>query len=255
MGTAQQAAGPAATQGPAPMPEAPIVELTHVCKSYGEGELVVPVLHDVSLAVARGDYVAIMGPSGSGKSTLMNIMGLLDVASSGSYRLEGREVTGLSDAELSRLRNREIGFVFQSFNLLPRESVLENVELPMVYGGVPRAERAERALQALRDVGLEARASFLPTQLSGGQRQRVAIARAMVMGPALLLADEPTGALDSASGEQVMGIFERLNEGGTTIVMITHEPAIAEHARVTHHIRDGRLVRTDEGEGGVADVG
>lgn len=233
----------------------PLVSLSHVDKSYGEGDLTVPVLHDVTLDVAAGDYVAVMGPSGSGKSTLMNIIGLLDVASSGSYRFAGDEVTGKSDAELSRLRNREIGFVFQSFNLLPRETALENVELPMVYAGLGRRERAERAREALVRVGLEDRADFLPTKLSGGQRQRVAIARAMVLRPSLLLADEPTGALDTASGEQVMGLFHELNDAGTTVVMITHEPSIAAHARVTRHILDGRLIGAGETGTGGADDG
>lgn len=227
---------------------APIIDLRHINKSYGERELEVPVLFDVSLRVDAGEYVAIMGPSGSGKSTLMNIIGCLDVATSGTYLLNGVDVVGRTDEELSKLRNSVIGFVFQNFNLLPRESALENVALPMIYAGIARHERLDRARIALERVGLEDRANFLPSQLSGGQRQRVAIARAMVLKPSLLLADEPTGALDTASGEQVMGLFGELNEEGVTIVMITHESTIAAHAQRTCHIKDGRLVQSLEGE-------
>jgi len=226
----------------------PVVDLRQVSKSYGEGDLVVPVLFDVTLRVAQGEYLAIMGPSGSGKSTLMNIIGCLDVATSGTYLLNGTDVSTCSDDELSDLRNRTIGFVFQNFNLLPRESALENVALPMVYAGIPRAERHERAREALARVGLEDRATFMPPQLSGGQKQRVAIARAMVMHPSLLLADEPTGALDTASGEQVMELFQGLNDEGVTVVMITHEPDIAAHARRTCYIRDGRIHAHEEGD-------
>ena len=185
--------------------------------------------------------MAIMGPSGSGKSTLMNIIGCLDVPTSGTYILDGENISGKPDAELSALRNRTIGFVFQNFNLLPRESALDNVALPMLYAGVHRRERMERARKALERVGLGDRLHFKPTQLSGGQKQRVAIARAMVMKPSLLLADEPTGALDTASGEQVMELFRQLNEEGVTIVMITHEQEIANHAHRQLMIRDGRL--------------
>ena len=218
-----------------------ILDLQNINKSYGEGKLEVPVLFDINLQVDEGEYVAIMGPSGSGKSTLMNIIGCLDVPTSGTYILAGENIAGKSDAELSRLRNRTIGFVFQNFNLLPRESALDNVALPMLYAGVPRRTRIARAKEALERVGLGDRLHFNPTQLSGGQKQRVAIARAMVMKPRLLLADEPTGALDTASGEQVMELFRQLNDEGVTIVMITHEQEIADHAHRQLMIRDGRL--------------
>ncbi len=218
-----------------------ILDLQNINKSYGDGKLEVPVLFDINLQVEAGEYVAIMGPSGSGKSTLMNIIGCLDVPTSGTYILNGETVAGRSDAELSNLRNRTIGFVFQNFNLLPRESALDNVALPMLYAGVHRRERIQRAKEALERVGLGDRLHFKPTQLSGGQKQRVAIARAMVMKPSLLLADEPTGALDTASGEQIMELFQQLNQEGVTIVMITHEPDIAKHARRQLLIRDGRL--------------
>ena len=222
-----------------------ILDLQNINKSYGDGKLEVPVLFDISLQVEEGEYVAIMGPSGSGKSTLMNIIGCLDVPTSGTYILNGENVHGKSDAELSKLRNRTIGFVFQNFNLLPRETALDNVALPMLYAGVRRKERLQRAREALERVGLAERIHFKPTQLSGGQKQRVAIARAMVMKPTLLLADEPTGALDTASGQQVMELFRQLNEEGVTIVMITHEPEVADQARRQLLIRDGRLsVRT-----------
>ena len=218
-----------------------ILDLQNINKSYGDGKLEVPVLFDISLQVEAGEYVAIMGPSGSGKSTLMNIIGCLDVPTSGTYILNGENVAGRSDVELSTLRNRTIGFVFQNFNLLPRETALDNVALPMLYAGVHRKERIQRAKEALERVGLGDRLHFKPTQLSGGQKQRVAIARAMVMKPSLLLADEPTGALDTASGEQIMELFQQLNQEGVTIVMITHEPDIAKHARRQLLIRDGRL--------------
>lgn len=224
-----------------------LLSLSHIYKSYGEGKLEVPVLFDVSLDVEKGEYVAIMGPSGSGKSTLMNIIGCLDVPTEGSYLLDKTPVQEQSDEALSEIRNKTIGFVFQNFNLLPRETALENVALPMLYAGIPRKERLERAKEALVAVGLEERMQFLPTQLSGGQKQRVAIARAMVMRPPLLLADEPTGALDSKSGEMVMEIFEKLNREGMTIVMITHEPEVARHARTQYVIRDGRI---SSGKGG-----
>ena len=225
-----------------------ILDLQGINKSYGEGKLEVPVLFDISLQVDAGEYVAIMGPSGSGKSTLMNIIGCLDVPTSGTYSLDGENVAGHSDAELSRLRNRTVGFVFQNFNLLPRETALDNVALPMLYAGVRRKERLQRARETLERVGLGDRLDFKPTQLSGGQKQRVAIARAMVMKPKLLLADEPTGALDTASGEQIMELFRQLNEEGVTIVMITHESEIARHAHRQLLIRDGRLSPREGGE-------
>lgn len=218
-----------------------ILELDHIYKDYLSGKMTVPVLKDVTLHVDEGEYVAIMGPSGSGKTTLMNIIGCLDVQTSGTYKLEGKELPQGSDKEMAMVRNQKIGFVFQTFNLLPRQTALENVELPLLYGNVPKKERKERARLALEKVGLADRVDFLPTQLSGGQKQRVAIARAIVTNPAILLADEPTGALDTASGLQIMELFETLNAEGKTVVMITHDPEIAEHAHRTVHIRDGIL--------------
>lgn len=222
-----------------------LLELQNIYKSYMNGKLEVPVLFDVNLQVERGEYLAVMGPSGSGKSTLMNIIGCLDIPTSGNYILEGEDVSGKTDDELCDIRNRKIGFVFQNFNLLPRESALENVALPLLYAGVSKNERMKRARAALEKVGLAERINYYPTQLSGGQKQRVAIARAMVGNPDILLADEPTGALDSASGKQVMEIFDRLNAEGVTIIMITHEKEIASFAKREMHIRDGRL---SEGE-------
>ncbi|QNM07024.1 ABC transporter ATP-binding protein [Qiania dongpingensis] len=218
-----------------------MLELDHIYKDYIQGKLVVPVLKDVTLHVEEGEYVAIMGPSGSGKTTLMNIIGCLDTPTSGSCRLNGSDLLHHKDKEMSRVRNRSIGFVFQSFNLLPRQSALDNVSLPLLYAGVSRKERKERAALALAKVGLEDRMDFKPTQLSGGQKQRVAIARAMVTKPSILLADEPTGALDTASGLQVMDLFEQLNAEGMTVIMITHDSEIAAHAKRTVHIRDGIL--------------
>lgn len=218
-----------------------ILELRNICKTYVQGKLDVPVLRNVSLSVEEGDYLAIMGPSGSGKTTLMNLIGCLDTPTSGEYFLEGQDLSGETDLKLSQVRLRSIGFVFQSFYLLSRQSAVENVALPLLYAGVRRKERLELARKALERVGLGDRTEFKPTQLSGGQCQRVAIARAIVNNPKILLADEPTGALDTKAGEQIMEIFQRLNQEGVTIVMITHEPQIAAHAQRTLHIRDGRL--------------
>ncbi len=231
-----------------------ILELQNICKSYGEGRFAVPILHDICFQVEKGEYVAVMGPSGSGKSTLMNIIGCLDVPTSGNFLLDGREIGSCSQDELSEIRNKTIGFVFQNFNLLPRETALENVALPMLYGKVKRKERLERAAKALESVGLSDRMNFYPTQLSGGQKQRVAIARAMVMKPLILLADEPTGALDSASGVQVMELFEELNKQGVTIVMITHDPTVAAKAKRQVLIRDGRLYTEQETEQRAGDL-
>ncbi len=225
-----------------------MIELKGIYKSYGEGELAVPVLKDVSLSVAEGDYVAIMGPSGSGKSTLMNILGCLDRADSGTYMLDGENISALSEKELSEARLHKIGFVFQTFQLLAQESALDNVALPLIYAGVERSERSKRAAESLARVGLSDRCSFLPSQLSGGQKQRVAIARAMINDPRILLADEPTGALDQASGAQVMELFKALNEDGVTIIMITHDANVAAHAKKTVHIIDGKLF-DDTGKG------
>ncbi len=220
-----------------------ILELRHVNKNYLRGKTEVPVLKDISLEVERGEYLAIMGPSGSGKTTLMNLLGCLDVPSSGEYLLDGKAVEQMSDDALAEIRNRYIGFVFQHFYLLPKMTALDNVALPLLYAGVPQKERRQRAAEALKAVGLEERVHFLPNQLSGGQCQRVAIARAMVGNPQLLLADEPTGALDTAAGEQIMEIFQKLSDQGMTIIMITHEPDIAQRAHRIYHIRDGQLLR------------
>ena len=218
-----------------------ILKLEHIYKDYIQGKMTVPVLKDVSLYVEEGEYVAIMGPSGSGKSTLMNIIGCLDLPTSGSYELAGSDVLSLNENKLADLRLGTIGFVFQNFQLLPRRSALENVALPLVYAGVRKKVRRERAREALVRVGLEDRTSFNPTQLSGGQKQRVAIARAMVNKPKILLADEPTGALDSRSSAQVMELFQKLNEEGVTVVMITHDPGIAHHAKRIVDIFDGEI--------------
>lgn len=218
-----------------------VLDLRKICKSYYQGKEAVPVLFDIDLEVQEGEYLAIMGPSGSGKSTLMNIIGLLDKPTSGYYNFDGHDISKCSDNQLSDIRNKKIGFVFQNFNLLPRQSVIENVALPLLYAGVKRKERLKMAEEMLIRVGLEDRINFKPTQLSGGQKQRVAIARAMVSHPRMLLADEPTGALDTHSGEQIMTLFHELNKEGVTIVMITHEPEIAAHADRMVTIRDGRL--------------
>ena len=225
-----------------------ILQLEHIYKDYNQEKFVVPVLKDVSFSVEEGEYVAIMGPSGSGKSTLMNIIGCLDTPTSGTYFLKGVDISGRSDSEMSKIRNKSIGFVFQNFNLLPKQSAVENVALPLLYSGVPRKERRERAKAALEKVGLEDRLEFKPTQLSGGQKQRVAIARAIVTKPDILLADEPTGALDTASGLQVMELFKQLNQEGMTIIMITHDPDIAAHAHRVMTIRDGILSSAEEEE-------
>lgn len=223
-----------------------ILKLEHIYKDYIQGKMTVPVLKDVSLCVEEGEYVAIMGPSGSGKSTLMNIIGCLDRPTSGSYELDGEDVLTLNENKLADARLNSIGFVFQTFQLLPRMSALDNVALPLVYAGVRKKVRRERAREALVRVGLEDRTSFKPTQLSGGQKQRVAIARAMVNTPKILLADEPTGALDSKSSAQVMELFSKLNQEGVTIVMITHDPGIAGHAKRVVDIFDGEISERGE---------
>ena len=223
-----------------------LLNLSHIYKDYQQEKLVVPVLKDVSLSVEEGEYVAIMGPSGSGKTTLMNIIGCLDLPTSGSYELSGQDVLACKDRELADVRLNSIGFVFQSFHLLPRESALENVALPLIYAGVKKADREKRAAAALERVGLADRVDFKPTQLSGGQKQRVAIARAMVNNPKILLADEPTGALDSKSGKQIMELFERLNEECVTIVMITHDAKIASYAKRVIRIIDGEIEEAAE---------
>ena len=219
-----------------------LLEMTDICKDYMQGKLVVPVLKHVSLQVAEGDYLAIMGPSGSGKTTLMNMIGCLDVPTSGTYLLDGENIAECSDNRLAVVRNRKIGFVFQNFYLLPKMSALDNVALPLLYAGVGKQERRERAAAALEAVGLGERKQFRPNQLSGGQCQRVALARAVVGQPRLLLADEPTGALDTAAGDQVMEIFARLHDQGVTIIVITHEQAVADRAASVIHLRDGQIV-------------
>lgn len=218
-----------------------ILEMTDVCKDYFRGKIPVPVLKDINLNVEEGEYIAIMGPSGSGKTTLMNLVGCLDVPTSGTLKLNDVDISTQTEDQLAGLRNSFIGFVFQQFHLLPEMDARDNVALPLLYAGVGLKERRERAEEALKMVGLEERIHFKPNQLSGGQCQRVAIARAVVGKPKLLLADEPTGALDTASGEQVMEIFSELNRQGITIVMITHEPSIAACANKVYHIRDGVL--------------
>ena len=224
----------------------PILKLTDICKDYIQGKEPVRVLKNVNLTVERGEYIAIMGPSGSGKTTLMNIIGCLDVPT-GTYELDGKNLQNLSDNDLADIRNRHLGFVFQSFHLMPKMDALDNVALPLLYAGVSLKERRERAEEALNAVGLAERIHFLPNQMSGGQCQRVAIARAMVGKPDLLLADEPTGALDTKSGQQIMEIFRNLSKDGMTILMITHAPEIAACANKTYHILDGEL-QTGEGE-------
>ncbi len=224
-----------------------ILELNHIYKDYVQGSMVVPVLKDVTLHVEEGEYVAIMGPSGSGKSTLMNIVGCLDLPTKGEYKLDGVDVLLQKENELADIRLNKIGFVFQTFQLLPRQTALENVALPLIYAGISKKERNRLAAEALDRVGLSDRLSFVPNQLSGGQKQRVAIARAMVNKPKILLADEPTGALDSKSGKQVMELFAKLNEEGVTVIMITHDGEIARHAGRTVDIFDGEISeRTQE---------
>ena len=219
-----------------------VVQMRNICKSYPLGKDTVPVLKNVSLDVEEGDYLAIMGPSGSGKTTLMNIIGCLDTPTSGRYLLSGEDVSKASDNQLADIRNQQLGFVFQSFFLLPKLDALDNVALPLLYAGVPKEKRRRRAAKALKMVGLEDRMNHRPNQLSGGQCQRVAIARAMIARPKLLLADEPTGALDSVSGHQVMELFQELNDMGTTIVLITHEPEVGACAKHLRRIRDGELL-------------
>ncbi|HYJ06612.1 MAG TPA: ABC transporter ATP-binding protein [Chthoniobacterales bacterium] len=226
-------------------PRGPIViNIENITKHYVMGEETVHALRGVTLQIHRNEYLAIMGPSGSGKSTLMNMLGCLDTPSSGSYEFNGKDVSAMNDDELATIRNHEIGFVFQTFNLLPRSTSLRNVELPLIYAGIDPETREERAAQSLRDVGLGDRMYHKPNELSGGQRQRVAIARALVNNPSIILADEPTGNLDSRTGEEIMSLLENLYQNGNTIILVTHEADIAAHARRTIHLRDG-VVESD----------
>ena len=222
-----------------------LIETVDLWKTYVMGTEEIHALRGVSLSIERGEYVAIMGPSGSGKSTLMNLIGCLDTPTKGQYFINGNLVSEMTDDELARIRNKEIGFVFQTFNLLPRASSLHNVELPLIYSGVASEKRVEMARQALRHVDLENRMYHKPNELSGGQRQRVAIARALVNNPSILLADEPTGNLDTATGNEIMALFERLYQQGNTIVLVTHEHDIALHAHRVIHVRDGKVERDE----------
>ena len=224
------------------MPKQAVITLEGIKKTYVNGKLTVPVLHGIDLSIYEGEFTSIMGPSGSGKSTFMNILGCLDPPTEGSYRLDGQEVAHLSDDELAYVRNKRIGFVFQSFNLLPKLTALDNVALPMVYAGVSKQERKERASQLLTELGLGTRLDHMPAELSGGQRQRVAIARALANDPAIIMADEPTGNLDSKASLDVMHIFTELYEQGRTIILVTHEPDIAEYAGRNVVLRDGLIV-------------
>ncbi len=219
-----------------------LIEIKDVTKVYDMGAVQVRALNGIDLAIEQGEYVAIMGSSGSGKSTLMNLVGCLDTPTSGTYRLNGTEVGGLSDQQLAAIRNKEIGFVFQTFNLLPRTSALHNVELPLIYAGISRSERRKKALEALQRVGLGDRVDHQPNELSGGQRQRVAVARALVNGPSILLADEPTGNLDSKTSEEIMQLFNELHTGGNTVILVTHEPDIAAYARRQVVLKDGKVL-------------
>jgi putative ABC transport system ATP-binding protein len=232
----------------------PLIETRELWKTYVMGTEEVHALSGVSISIERGEYVAIMGPSGSGKSTLMNLIGCLDTPTKGTYLLNGKQASQMNDDELARIRNEEIGFVFQTFNLLPRASALHNVELPMIYAGVPSKVRHERANKALEKVELSDRKNHRPNELSGGQRQRVAIARALVNNPSILLADEPTGNLDSKTGIEIMNLFARLHEGGNTIILVTHEPDVAAYAHRVIHIRDGKVEKDVVHERPVATV-
>ncbi len=234
--------------GDTPTPDT-VILTHHLTREYVMGAEVVHALRGVDIQIKKNEFVACMGPSGSGKSTLMNLIGCLDTPTSGEYWLNGQKVSDLSDDELARIRNKEIGFVFQTFNLLPRADALHNVELPLIYAGMSSKERRERAARSLQQVGLGDRMDHRPNELSGGQRQRVAVARALVNEPSILLADEPTGNLDSATGNEIMGLFHELHDSGQTIVLVTHEHDIAAHARRQIHLLDGKVARDEKTEG------
>ena len=233
----------------APLPKPgddPDIRLEKLNRRYRMGAEYIDALGSVDLAVVRGDYLAIMGPSGSGKSTLMNIIGCLDTPTGGAYWLNGKPVSAMNEKQLARVRNTEIGFVFQTFNLLPRTTALANVEVPLIYAGMKRREREQRAKEALETVGLGNRMTHRPSEMSGGQRQRVAIARALVTHPSILLADEPTGNLDSSVGREIMALFDRLHSEGNTLIVVTHEPHVAKHARRVIHLSDGNIVKDEQ---------
>ena len=236
-----QGTGPSSKPG-----DDPVIRLENLNRRYRMGAEHIDALGSVDLTVDRGDYLAIMGPSGSGKSTLMNIIGCLDTPTGGAYRLNGKPVSAMNEKQLARVRNTEIGFIFQTFNLLPRTTALANVEVPLIYAGMKRRERDRRAKDALETVGLGNRMSHRPSEMSGGQRQRVAIARALVTHPSILLADEPTGNLDSGTGREIMALFDRLHAEGNTLIVVTHEAHVAKHARRVIHLRDGNIVKDDQ---------
>jgi putative ABC transport system ATP-binding protein len=246
MAVAQQSKRELLEQGEQLKRDGIVIRSYNLWKTYVMGDTEINAVSGVDIQIKRGEYVAIMGPSGSGKSTLMNLIGCLDTPSSGQYYINGNLVSNMTDDELARIRNKEIGFVFQTFNLLPRATSLHNVELPLIYAGLPSDKRMEMARNAMRQVDLEARMYHKPNELSGGQRQRVAVARALVNNPSILLADEPTGNLDTATGNEIMALFERLYQQGNTIILVTHEPDIAMHAHRIIHIRDGKIERDEQ---------